>query len=233
MKLKKIASLMLAGVMAVSMLAGCSNGSSNNGGASSSEPTTTTGYSSTLYGKLGSIAKSKISFSDSTALNNALTKAMGYAGNDTLVYEFLTGMKSGTVAYVHPDGGSAMGLAAQSLADTLKTEDTSAFWKASSAVNVLNPVEDDDQYKDDDMSVVLLFAVDGKVAMDAALTQVADQIDDAIASLHVDDDEVVSGEEASKIRYTYTGSVGADTLTYTEGHGVSVTFIAVQLNRAI
>ena len=30
MKLKKIASLMLAGVMAVSMLAGCSNG--NNGG---------------------------------------------------------------------------------------------------------------------------------------------------------------------------------------------------------
>ena len=43
MKLKKIASLMLAGIMAVSMLAGC-NGSSDNGTnppASSSEPTTT------------------------------------------------------------------------------------------------------------------------------------------------------------------------------------------------
>ena len=43
MKLKKIASLALAGIMAVSMLAGC-NGSSNNGTnppASSSEPTTT------------------------------------------------------------------------------------------------------------------------------------------------------------------------------------------------
>ena len=43
MKLKKIASLALAGIMAVSMLAGC-NGSSDNGTnppASSSEPTTT------------------------------------------------------------------------------------------------------------------------------------------------------------------------------------------------
>ena len=43
MKLKKIASLALAGIMAVSMLAGC-NGSSGNGTnppASSSEPTTT------------------------------------------------------------------------------------------------------------------------------------------------------------------------------------------------
>ena len=38
MKLKKIASLMLAGIMAVSMLAGCKSGTpdpENNGGASS------------------------------------------------------------------------------------------------------------------------------------------------------------------------------------------------------
>ena len=43
MKLKKIASLMLAGIMAVSMLAGCKSGSTNNGnaGSSSSQPTTT------------------------------------------------------------------------------------------------------------------------------------------------------------------------------------------------
>ena len=43
MKLKKIASLMLAGIMAVSMLAACKSGSTNNGnaGSSSSQPTTT------------------------------------------------------------------------------------------------------------------------------------------------------------------------------------------------
>ncbi len=41
MKLKKIVSLALAGVLAVSMLAGCSNGTSNNNGSSSSEQTTT------------------------------------------------------------------------------------------------------------------------------------------------------------------------------------------------
>ena len=42
MKLKKIASLALAGIMAVSMLAGCGEGINNsNSGSSSSEPTTT------------------------------------------------------------------------------------------------------------------------------------------------------------------------------------------------
>ena len=41
MKLKKIASLALAGIMAVSMLAGCKDGGNSNSGSSSSEPTTT------------------------------------------------------------------------------------------------------------------------------------------------------------------------------------------------
>ena len=42
MKLKKIASLALAGIMAVSMLAGCKDGGNGNSGSSSSENTNTT-----------------------------------------------------------------------------------------------------------------------------------------------------------------------------------------------
>ena len=42
MKLKKIASLALAGIMAVSMLAGCSNGENNNGGNSGDDNTVIT-----------------------------------------------------------------------------------------------------------------------------------------------------------------------------------------------
>ena len=53
MKLKKIASLMLAGIMAVSMLAGCKSGSKEeNPGASSSEPTTVSGAAAGINAEL-------------------------------------------------------------------------------------------------------------------------------------------------------------------------------------
>ena len=59
MKLKKIASLMLAGVMAVSMLAGCSTASNggNNGGEGEGEGTTTSGYSAMLGEKAADALK--------------------------------------------------------------------------------------------------------------------------------------------------------------------------------
>ena len=48
MKLKKIASLALAGIMAVSMLAGCKDGGNSNSGSSSENTNTTSGYSAML-----------------------------------------------------------------------------------------------------------------------------------------------------------------------------------------
>ena len=48
MKLKKIASLALAGVMAVSMLAGCQNTSVNPEPTPNPDPTPATGYSAKL-----------------------------------------------------------------------------------------------------------------------------------------------------------------------------------------
>ena len=57
MKLKKIASLMLAGIMAVSMLAGCKSGSTNNGNAGSSSSTpATTGVVASVEGALKTYA---------------------------------------------------------------------------------------------------------------------------------------------------------------------------------
>ena len=76
MKLKKIASLMLAGVMAVSMLAGCSD----KGGASSEdqdkEPTgvTVEAINAALDNDI------KVKFTASSALENALDKAIDYVG---------------------------------------------------------------------------------------------------------------------------------------------------------
>ena len=58
MKLKKIASLMLAGIMAVSMLAACGEGTgNNNGGASSSEQTGSSSAATVLQDKLSGDAR--------------------------------------------------------------------------------------------------------------------------------------------------------------------------------
>ena len=72
MKLKKIASLALAGVMAVSMLAGCST-ASNNQPEQPEQPTNpATGYSTMVGNNLSAAAKSKVTMSDSNDLDKAL-----------------------------------------------------------------------------------------------------------------------------------------------------------------
>ena len=72
MKLKKIASLMLAGIMAVSMLAACGEGKGNsNSGSSSSSQTTNSGYSSTILNKTYK-AKMLASAADNAKLTEAV-----------------------------------------------------------------------------------------------------------------------------------------------------------------
>ena len=74
MKLKKIASLMLAGVMAVSMLAGCS-GSSNkdeNNGANSNPNPSTGNYTETVLAKTNGVTKARLSVSDNSKLDDAV-----------------------------------------------------------------------------------------------------------------------------------------------------------------
>ena len=70
MKLKKIASLMLAGIMAVSMLAGCGEASSNS--TETPDVTPVTGVAATVNGELNNNAK-KISFTEDSVLTNLLT----------------------------------------------------------------------------------------------------------------------------------------------------------------
>ena len=71
MKLKKIASLMLAGIMGVSMLAGCKSGTTPNDDSSSSEVTTVSDAASAINAALDE-AKETISFTGSDELANAV-----------------------------------------------------------------------------------------------------------------------------------------------------------------
>ena len=77
MKLKKIASLALAGVMAVSMLAGCSTNNTNDDKKEPDAPAT--GVSAEV-GALVKDAPKYVTFADSSKLDSALDYAMQWAG---------------------------------------------------------------------------------------------------------------------------------------------------------
>ena len=80
MKLKKIASLALAGIMAVSMLAGCKDGGNGNSGSSSENTNTSGNFTSTVLGKSSELARDMLTVSDDTNID----KAVAYIANNTL-----------------------------------------------------------------------------------------------------------------------------------------------------
>ena len=82
MKLKKIASLMLAGVMAISMLAGCSNGS--NGNNDKEEINTDVLSAASVIAELDKNTADKVTFSANASLESALNKALSVTGSSVL-----------------------------------------------------------------------------------------------------------------------------------------------------
>ena len=73
MKLKKIASLALAGIMAVSMLAGCKDGGNSNSGSSSEGTNPTSTYTSTILNETASTTKALFAASSNNKLDQAVT----------------------------------------------------------------------------------------------------------------------------------------------------------------
>ena len=80
MKLKKIASLMLAGVMAVSMLAGCSNGTKPDDGEK--DPVVDSSLTGKVVAALDEDTTKNITFSANASLQTALEKVVKNAGVD-------------------------------------------------------------------------------------------------------------------------------------------------------
>ena len=86
--------------------------------------------------------------------------------------------------------------------------------------NVLNPNDNKDDYKKDNLDVVMLYVVDGGLSTDAAVMEVADELNKEMEG---------PGSELTTPRgtnnstgenvYTYTGSVSADTITLDADHG--------------
>ena len=91
MKLKKIAALALAGVMAVSMLAGCAG----KGTDDKKDPTDTSGVTAAaVIGALDESVTKMVKFSESTALGSTVDKMVQYLGVDAAKnLDYKTAMK--------------------------------------------------------------------------------------------------------------------------------------------
>ena len=235
MKLKKIASLMLAGVMAASMLAGCQT-TSNDQPTQPEEPTNpVAGYSAVLESKLSAHAQDKIDMSDDADLSAALDYVVGNVGNNAITSEFFTTMADGRIHYIDGQAAPVLQLVNTKLYDKMSAK---AEWEGSAAgvINHLNPTDVDpnayNYYTKKDVNAVLLYAVDGGVELENAIEQVANAIDPAIVSL-TDEYKLNATNNGATTNFHYTGSVATCTKTFESGHGLNVTFIAVEIVRHI
>ena len=121
MKLKKFASLLLAGVMAVSMLTACGDNTINNPEQPNQpEEPTPAGYSSVLGDALvaQNVVNRKVHMQDSNDLNAALKTAMEFAGEDIVsgIYDV---MFANMPEYINPADGDATQLVASKLVDVM------------------------------------------------------------------------------------------------------------------
>ena len=212
MKLKKIASLMLAGVMAVSMLAGCSTtGNSNSGDEGDTNTSPATSYASTLYSALSETAQKKITFSADSELDADLVDAAGNMASGTIIniYGGMAAVQDSNAIKVSPElDAMEADLEAQSVRN------------AFADINPTNPTDLDE-------SVRMLFVVGSEANIAKAVEQVADMLDANIVNLHIENQSTTQ----NTLHYSYTGSVSVVTKTLTENHGAGMHFIAVQINR--
>ncbi len=208
MKLKKIASLMLAGVMAVSMLAGCATASNNgNGGEGEGEgqgQVSTSNSSSILHDAMVGDARKMTTPTASSALDTALKNAVDTYFQNA---EYINIINFDRVAAV----------------------DGAMYDALVKAMNAKKSIENGLSDANDKVTTaVKLYVVEASVSDTYALEKVADEIQGSVADLS---ETSANGEW----NYTYTISASIVTKPVTssivEGVTGGVKYIAVAVTQ--
>ena len=221
MKLKKIASLMLAGVMAVSMLTACgsSDGTGNgNNGNENPDPTPATTSVVDAVNKGQSAANAvKIDFTVNSKLDNTLAKAVSVYGNDATNDEVadaiarMTGLESVSADYITNGWVDEYGFLTETVdrAEALR-------WN-----------------KDAKGKVYTLFVVSQFPAWteEAALNRVAKVADDMIAGLDAHSD--VDGLKAGDKYYTYGYDGNISMVSVKNLDGTTDYYVAYVVNQTV
>lgn len=239
MKLNKIVSLALAGIMAVSMLTACGEGDSNSTVTPPVDNTTPTGLSAQLGAEASDLTNSKVTFADSTALNNALKHAVGNIGDRSISQAFIQGINDVTYLgdlQVWGAVSAAVGVLEDDMdvnVDMIATNRPVVADGVAATVNGLNP--GNAQYNENNYNTVMLFAVDSGVEMTSIIEQLSDLIDDdmddLVTSFNVN---TVNQDEHHEVSYHYTCSVASTSKTFVDADTTfGVTFVAVEINRVL
>lgn len=223
MKLKKIASLALAGIMAVGMLAGCSNGAgngnSNNGNGGTVEPSTTAVVSAVNNGQSAS-NDVKIDFTVDSSLDAALAKAVSVYGNDAQETEIWVAIHNMT------------GLESYSAREDGFTQyvDNNGFLTGDRTFHDDIPGGKD---KGEDMNgrVYTLFNVKVFDALteEAALNKVAEKADAMISELAATGKDTITGHKYYS--YSYDGSISM--VSSQNLDGTTTYYVAYVVNQTV
>ena len=209
MKLKKIASLMLAGVMAVSMLAGCKTADNNGDNGNDDVIVTPTATSIVTAVNNGQSAtnKVKINFTSDATLDNALSSAVKSLGDIGVHHELVALLENLT--------GDEIGIDDVNQKTGWK-EYTNGIvtwgWKLDTSVNGKVVT---------DMNVMYVPAL----SKEAALKRAAAEIDSVVATLTATTYDMVEADE-KYTDYSYTGTVSmvsAETVAGTTNYYVAYT----------
>ena len=245
MKLKKIASLALAGVMAVSMLTACDTTSNTPVGPDGDGDVITTpvnDMTSAFQLGLSDKAEMKVNMSYSEDLQDDLAFAADEVGYAT-IFDFCTAIRAaggvrtvanfdrnGTVYVADVNNGIWNVWANNNVAGDLSVAaaDMSAL-NVDDAFNTLLP-----SYNEvEDETVTMLFAVDDTIGEANAVKQVGQLVNYRIERLRIDDDntnELRPGFDATTFHYVYNGSVAIENKSI-DSHDMGVNLIAVEITR--
>ena len=223
MKLKKIASLMLAGVMAVSMLTACGDNGTNDEGKGEGE-TVVAGYSTTFADKLGKAVTDLdyVSFKDNAADAAALQKSLNYISEPSLSTLSMNRTVDSLEDKIQADVVDMVADfidAAKFSDDDIKNGDLSMAWYASNMIN-------NTTVKDG-----MIYVINGAVGADEAVKLVASELKEDLKNLP---EHNTNAGTVQKYDYSYVVSVSVATKaldsTYV-GASNSATFVAVTVTR--
>ncbi len=226
MKLKKIASLALAGIMAVSMLAGCGEGISNSGSSSSENTNTNTGYSAMLGEAVSDAVKNMdyVTFKDNAEDAAALRKALNNVGEGSINTIAGWGNLSSSDSWLNADCVTMRQVFAKELG--LNDDDL--------AINdmAFNSSVDGNLNMNRGMKEGVIFGIDGTVVLSEAMDQIADQLNHYFAAL-AENDSATNSHVSFDYDYVISVSVVNKPVTTISWSSASANFIAVTVTRTV
>ena len=215
MKLKKIASLALAGIMAVSMLAGCKDGGNSNSGSSSENTSTASGYSAMLGQKAAETLNKNdldeaFTFTDNADNQKALKKVI----TNNLVEANIENLVHG----INICGAWETGDTGVTTDSDFRTE-----IKADGDIASMNK-----SYGQNTATFANVWVANGEISMDTVMAKVFEDMKTFIAAAK--DNGSPNGLE---LNYSYDVSVSVEnkSVKYDTTKSGSVNFIAVTVTR--